>query len=904
MFKRFFAKKTVTLVSVFVLLLSVLVPMTTIFGDTSEQNDSNSSNNFISDVPAYKTGAKVPTEDQLEETNKRLVKPSIIYKNNISKKRSQKYSYPNNPPEPNEYIASFGEEIVGFAITDSSSAQGETTSPDLESNNIETIQETNDANLPDELDNTTDSDTAPYFPGIGDQGYEGSCCCFSTTYYVLTYMTALARGTPINNDNSKIFSPAWTYNLLDGGYDDGSWITDAFDIMKDYGCATLKEFPYLGCNYNDVSNGIAYREWATDPNIWEDSLKYKIASEGVIDNLNSDPNNFTKLKQMLCNGYIMSFGTNADYLPGFPDEKYTVISSPNPSAPSDDSVATKGGIHVCTYSTGCDHAMTVVGYDDNIKVKDLNGHISYGAFKVANSWGTNWGDKGFVWFSYAAVKNGAWSGNSVWFITAKSQPYIPQIVSKFSINTAQRNNISAEFISSSKTWTPSILKSNGGPFDFNGSTVTTKCPECTGGFALDMSNIVNTKKSGEYLDLSIKGSTGIDPNTFLESFCMKDSNNNVYISSNSFPIKIKSNAISSTIKLSPSLAIPSASLAGGVYPLSQPISVSLSDTSTKVSIHYTTNKTTPTQSSSLYTNPITIKSTTTLNAIAVDSNGYYSPLLTVTYIMAQPPAEPNISPETENYGANQTVSVTLSSIPTDGNIYYTTDGSDPTSSTTRKQYKSTPILIKSATTTLKAAEENKYGQYSGVSSTTYTIVEPPAEPNISLAGGTYSLNGSINKISPITLSGVPTGGHIYYTTDGSNPSSSNTRTLYSGPIILTSTTTLKTVAQDSYGQYSKIFTATYKIIQPPVEPNISPVGGTYSLNGSINKISPIKLSGAPSGGHIYYTTDGSNPLSSSTRILYSSSIKLTSTTTLNAITVDSYGQYSGLFSSTYTIINN
>ncbi len=363
-------------------------------------------------------------------------------------------------------------------------------------------------------------------------------------------MTALARGTPINNDTSKIFSPAWTYNLLDGGYDGGSWVVDAFDIMRDYGCATLKEFPYMGCNYTDVSNGIAYREWATDPNIWEDSLKYKLNSEGVIDNLNSDSNNFNKLKQMLVNGYIMTFATNADYLPGFVDAKYTVISSPNPSAPPDDSVATKGGAHVCTYSSGCNHAMTVVGYDDNIKVTDLSGHISYGAFKVANSWGTNWADKGFVWFSYNAVKNGAWSGNSVWFITAISQPYIPKVVSEFSIKTAQRNNISVKFTSPSSTWTPDILNLNGGPFEFNGSTVTTKNTECTGGFALDITNIVNISKSGQYLSLLIKGSTGVDPNTFLESFCIKDSNNNTYTSSNNSPIKINSSkTISTTIQL-------------------------------------------------------------------------------------------------------------------------------------------------------------------------------------------------------------------------------------------------------------------------------------------------------------------------------------------------------------------
>jgi hypothetical protein len=37
------------------------------------------------------------------------------------------------------------------------------------------------------------------------------------------------------------------------------------------------------------------------------------------------------------------------------------------------------------------HAMLIVGYDDTLR-----------AFKVMNSWGTDWGDRGFAWIAYAA----------------------------------------------------------------------------------------------------------------------------------------------------------------------------------------------------------------------------------------------------------------------------------------------------------------------------------------------------------------------------------------------------------------------------------------------------------------------------------------------------------------------
>lgn len=45
------------------------------------------------------------------------------------------------------------------------------------------------------------------------------------------------------------------------------------------------------------------------------------------------------------------------------------------------------------------HAMTIVGYDDNKKSKSGK----KGAFKLQNSWGTNWGDKGYGWVSYSIL---------------------------------------------------------------------------------------------------------------------------------------------------------------------------------------------------------------------------------------------------------------------------------------------------------------------------------------------------------------------------------------------------------------------------------------------------------------------------------------------------------------------
>ena len=61
------------------------------------------------------------------------------------------------------------------------------------------------------------------------------------------------------------------------------------------------------------------------------------------------------------------------------------------------------------------HAMCIVGYNDDLR-----------AFKIINSWGSNWGDRGFIWVSYDTVKKSgkvAFVGNS-YFITPPQEEYI------------------------------------------------------------------------------------------------------------------------------------------------------------------------------------------------------------------------------------------------------------------------------------------------------------------------------------------------------------------------------------------------------------------------------------------------------------------------------------------------
>jgi hypothetical protein len=79
----------------------------------------------------------------------------------------------------------------------------------------------------------------------------------------------------------------------------------------------------------------------------------------------------------------------------------------------------------------------------------------------------------------------------------------------------------------------------------------------------------------------------------------------------------------------PTAAAPTFSPSGGNYLL--PLFVSISDASPGATIYYTTDGSTPTTASNVYTGPILVVATTTINAIAAGSGWSQSPVATATY---------------------------------------------------------------------------------------------------------------------------------------------------------------------------------------------------------------------------------------------------------------------------------
>lgn len=80
-------------------------------------------------------------------------------------------------------------------------------------------------------------------------------------------------------------------------------------------------------------------------------------------------------------------------------------------------------------------------------------------------------------------------------------------------------------------------------------------------------------------------------------------------------------------------------------------------------------------------------------------------------------ADPTITPASQEFETPFTA--TIASTTTGATVYYTLDGSDPTTSTTRQTYTSAGVAIPAATTTLKACASLN-GENSSVVSATYT----------------------------------------------------------------------------------------------------------------------------------------------------------------------------------------
>ena len=210
-----------------------------------------------------------------------------------------------------------------------------------------------------------------------------------------------------------------------------------------------------------------------------------------------------------------------------------------------------------------------------------------------------------------------------------------------------------------------------------------------------------------------------------------------------------------------------------------------------------------------------------------------------------------------DYGSN----ITITSENAD-KIYYTVDGTDPTTSTTTFINSSTGTIP--ASLTIKAMGQNSMGTTS-VATATYTY-NSPSTPSFSPE------DGEVVEGTAVTISSVGAA-KIYFTTDGTTPTTSSTELANGGTVTIDEETTLKAIGWNPSGS-SDVATASYTIAPPVVYEKITSAtglvsGAKYLLVYEASKTSGEAYTGVSNniGGHASVT------ISSSTITNPSSSIK-------------------------------
>lgn len=198
-------------------------------------------------------------------------------------------------------------------------------------------------------------DLSAHFPPAGRQENQPSCVGWALAYATRTYYEA--RGRQPHDLRPEPFSPAFIFNQSKiGNCQTGSTISAGLEVLKKQGAAPWSDFPYdpFNCEQQPSSQVLATAK------------QFRIRDWSRVNTKEVD-----SLKAELFQGNPIVFGMFVT--PAFYRLKSGIFT--------DTTERVSGG-----------HAMVLVGYDDDVK-----------AFKIFNSWGENWGERGFGWISYATL---------------------------------------------------------------------------------------------------------------------------------------------------------------------------------------------------------------------------------------------------------------------------------------------------------------------------------------------------------------------------------------------------------------------------------------------------------------------------------------------------------------------
>ncbi|MFN8437107.1 MAG: C1 family peptidase [Cytophagales bacterium] len=207
-----------------------------------------------------------------------------------------------------------------------------------------------------------------FCPPIGNQGSQGSCVAWSSSYAARSILYNIATGS---NPKNTVFSPSFLYNQIGLEGCQGAYIHNAMQVLEQVGDISINDFPY---DENDctrkpgqtmLQSAAAYKIKGSN-RLSKDANKYEVDLLAIKQNIAQYA---PVVIGMSVGGSFMEMMGQEMWIPTEEDyQKYGF-----------------GG-----------HAMCVVGYDD---FKEYNGK-KVGAFQIMNSWGPEYGKNGFIWVPY------------------------------------------------------------------------------------------------------------------------------------------------------------------------------------------------------------------------------------------------------------------------------------------------------------------------------------------------------------------------------------------------------------------------------------------------------------------------------------------------------------------------
>ncbi len=200
-----------------------------------------------------------------------------------------------------------------------------------------------------------------YAPTPGNQGQTGTCVAWSSAFHARSIAESIKLNrTNLNEINANVYAPSFVYNQIrkEPGCDKGTFINEALELLATLGVPKYKDLPF------DCDKVINERDLAG-------ASIHKIEGYKALFNAN-DNNKILPVKKSLAEKKPVLIGMLC------PDSFFDAHEAWQPK--TEEYEKSFGG-----------HAMVTIGYDDK---------LYGGAFLIMNSWGTEWGNSGFIWIRY------------------------------------------------------------------------------------------------------------------------------------------------------------------------------------------------------------------------------------------------------------------------------------------------------------------------------------------------------------------------------------------------------------------------------------------------------------------------------------------------------------------------